>query len=134
MHEKWPQAEVSPTGLRYVVLEKGQGEPARTGDTAKVLYKGYLLDGTVFDETDDPQQPFSVEVGEGRVIRAWDEALKKMLPGERRILIVPSELGYGVRGRPPQIPPRATLVFEVELLSIERSPRDAGPGISPAKG
>ena len=85
-----------------------------------VLYKGQFLDGTVFDETKDASKPFTFRVGRGIVIEGWEQGLQLMRPGEKRILIVPFELGYGTRGDPPKIPKRAPLVFEVELVEIKK--------------
>ena len=81
-------------------------------------YDGYLLDGTKFDSSRDRGTPYVFRVGTGKVIKGWDEALATMKPGEKRTLLIPWWLGYGAEGRPPSIPPRATLVFEVELLEI----------------
>lgn len=108
------------SGLRYQVLSPGQGgahpEP---GQTVSAHYRGSLLDGTVFDESYKRGEPLRFPVGTGRVIKGWDEALVAMTRGEKRRLIIPYQLAYGEPGRPPVIPPRATLVFEVELLDWE---------------
>ena len=87
-----------------------------------VLYTGKLLDGTVFDQAQDAAKPFTVRVGRGQVIEGWEEGLQLLRAGERRLLIVPYELGYGTRGSPPKIPRRATLIFEVELIAINPPP------------
>jgi FKBP-type peptidyl-prolyl cis-trans isomerase len=78
-----------------------------------------LLDGTVFGEALDESAPFTFTVGMDRVVLGWEEAILSMRVGEKRTVIVPYALGYGLRGRPPEIPNRATLVFEIELLAVE---------------
>ncbi len=117
---RWPQTKRTYTGLRYLILKEGdqKGPTAKPGMMVAALYKGMLLDGTVFDQAQDPKQPFRTRVGRDELIRAWDEALQKMHRGEKWLLIVPYELGYGTLGRPPAIPQRATLVFELEMLDF----------------
>ena len=120
VEKKWPETKRTYTGLRYIVLkqpEKDAGSPV-PGMVVSVLYKGMLLDGTVFDESPDATHPLKARVGRGELIDGWDEALKKMRKGEKWLLIVPPELAYGARGKPPSIPRRATLVFEMELLDF----------------
>ena len=120
VEKTWPEAKKTSTGLRTQLLKEGSGELVKRGDLVSVLYKGQLLDGTVFDQTTDPSKPFTFRVGRGMVIEGWEQGLQLMRPGEKRLLIVPFELGYGTRGDPPKIPKRATLVFEVELLEIKK--------------
>lgn len=120
VEKNWPDAKRTSTGLRSVVVKEGSGELVKAGDLVSVLYKGQLLDGKVFDQTKDPTKPFTFRVGRGQVIDGWEQGLQLMRPGEKRILIVPFELGYGTRGDPPKIPKRATLVFEVELIEIKK--------------
>lgn len=117
--KKWPEARQNPSGLRYVVLKEGSGPTPRTRQRLTVLYRGTLLDGTEFSANLDPKNPFVFRLGAGEVIVGWEEAFSEMRVGEKRTLIVPYALGYGLRGRPPDIPNRATLVFDVELLAIE---------------
>lgn len=119
IYEKWPTAVETPSGLRYVVLEEGAGPKPRPRQRLSALYEGMLLDGTVFDKKLDPAQPFQFTIGMNQVIEGWEEAFMDMRAGEKRILIIPYPLAYGLRGRPPDIPNRATLVFEVQLLAIE---------------
>lgn len=107
-----------PSGLMYVPRRAGEGPTPVAGQELIVNYQGRLLDGTVFDSTYDNGVPLTFRVGVGQVIPGWDEAFLHMRKGEKRTLIVPHWLAYGVNGRPPKIPPRATLVFEVELLDI----------------
>jgi FKBP-type peptidyl-prolyl cis-trans isomerase len=120
VQKTWPNAKRTATGLRYVVLAEGKGELAKPGDLVSVLYTGWLLDGTKFDQSIDRTKPFEFRLGRSLVIEGWDQGLQLMRPGERRLLIVPFELGYGSLGQRPAIPPRATLVFEVELLGVKK--------------
>lgn len=99
-------------------ISEGEGEAAESGDTVVVNYKGQLIDGTQFDSSYDRGVPFDFELGAGRVIDGWDEGLVGMKVGGTRKLVIPPDMGYGERGAPPDIPPNATLVFEVELLDI----------------
>jgi FKBP-type peptidyl-prolyl cis-trans isomerase len=120
VEKKWPDAKRTYTGLRYIVLQKSEkGGPSPTpGMMVSVHYKGMLLNGTVFDETPDRDHPLKTRLGRNELIDGWDEALQKMHKGEKWLLIVPPELAYGARGKPPTIPRRATLVFEMELLDF----------------
>jgi peptidylprolyl isomerase len=105
------------SGLKYEILECGDGETAKSGDTVSVHYVGTLADGTKFDSSRDRGEPFSFPLGAGQVIQGWDEGVAGMQIGETRKLTIPPELGYGPSGTGP-IPPNATLIFEVELLDI----------------
>lgn len=121
VRERWPQAERLATGLyTQVLVPSDSGLYPKPGDEVAVLYRGSLLDGTVFDENQDRTKPFRFRLGRGRVIDGWEWGIPLMQVGEKRLLIVPFELGYGTRGRTPDIPRRATLIFEVELLAIPR--------------
>jgi len=120
VNKTWPHAKRTSTGLRHVLLSEGKGEIAKSGDMVKVLYTGWLLNGTVFDKALDPEKPLQFRLGRNNVIDGWDQGLQLMRPGEKRLLIIPSELAYGTRGHPPSIPPRATLIFEVELLEVKK--------------
>lgn len=122
VEKRWPSAKRTFTTLRYIVLKEGdkQGGTPVPGMMVSTLFKGMLLNDTVFDSMLDPQKPLKVRVGRGNLIPGWDEALQKMHRGEKWLLIVPSELGYGVKGKPPSIPRNATLVFEVELLDFSK--------------
>ena len=102
-------------GLRYAIVKPGEGEPARTGSTVRVHYTGWLTNGHKFDSSRDRDQEFSFPLGGGRVIRGWELGVAGMLPGEKRILIVPPGLGYGARAAGP-IPGGSTLIFAVEYL------------------
>lgn len=117
--KKWPDSVETSTGLRYVVAREGKGAQPKPGDKVTVLYKGMLLDGTVFDQKLDPKEPFTFRLDRGDVIEGWEEGISRMCAGEARLLIVPAALAYGSRGRPPSIPRNAALLFEVELLKID---------------
>lgn len=106
------------SGLQYQDIEIGTGQEVQTGDTVTVHYNGYLEDGSKFDSSVDRGQPFSFTVGTGNVIAGWDEGLVGMKVGGVRKLIIPPELGYGENGVAGAIPGNATLIFEVELISI----------------
>ncbi len=106
------------SGLRYFVRKQGSGGNPGKGNIITAHYAGYFTDGSKFDSSYDRGEPIDVPIGVGRVIRGWDEAFLTMSKGEKRVLIIPSELAYGPQGRPPVIPPRATLIFEVELLKF----------------
>lgn len=93
---------------------------SRKGDVLNMHYTGKLEDGTEFDSSIPRDRPFTFTLGTGQVIKGWDQGLLGMCEGEKRKLVIPAELGYGDRGAPPKIPGGATLIFEVELLSIER--------------
>jgi len=116
--EQWPDAVTTPSGLKYVVVEEGAGDTPNTGDTVTVHYTGKLLNGTKFDSSVDRGQPIDFPVGKGQVIKGWDEALLGMKKGEKRVLIIPADLGYGPSGRGP-IPPNAYMVFDVELVNFQ---------------
>lgn len=108
----------TPSGLRYYVKRQGHGKKPAKGSMITVHYTGYLPDGTKFDSTADRKVPFETEIGVGRVIPGWDEAFLSMSTGEKRMLVIPYNLAYGESGRPPVIPPRSPLIFDVELLII----------------
>jgi peptidylprolyl isomerase len=110
------KAKTSMSGLKYVVLKKGEGAKPRPGQTVETHYTGRLMDGTKFDSSLDRGEPFAFKVGKGQVIPGWDEALSEMKVGEKRALIVPAKLGYGSQGAGGVIPPNATLFFEVERM------------------
>lgn len=93
---------------------------SRKGDTLHMHYTGKLEDGTEFDSSIPRGDPFVFTLGSGQVIKGWDQGLLGMCVGEKRKLVIPSDMGYGDRGAPPKIPGGATLIFEVELLDIKR--------------
>ena len=113
--------------LQRIDMTVGEGAAATTGDEVSVHYTGWLYDenapdkrGEKFDSSRDRGQPFVFPLGAGRVIRGWDEGVAGMRRGGKRELHVPAFLGYGADGAGKQIPPGASLVFEVELLDIRR--------------
>jgi len=109
----------APAGLWYTDVAVGQGDEAVPGRTVTVHYTGWLPDGKTFDSSRDRGEPFAFTLGAGQVITGWDEGVKGMMPGGRRKLVLPPEMAYGDGGAPPDIPPGATLVFDVEVLKVE---------------
>ncbi|HEY9683107.1 MAG TPA: FKBP-type peptidyl-prolyl cis-trans isomerase [Oculatellaceae cyanobacterium] len=111
------QAVTTPSGLQYVDLKEGTGPSPQKGDQVTVEYTGWLTDGSQFDSSVG-RGPFKFQLGKGMVIAGWDEGVATMKVGGKRKLTIPHNLAYGDRGFPGAIPPRATLVFDVELLKI----------------
>ncbi|MBW4512290.1 MAG: FKBP-type peptidyl-prolyl cis-trans isomerase [Scytonematopsis contorta HA4267-MV1] len=107
----------TPSGLKYVEITPGDGPTPTPGQTVTVHYTGTLENGKKFDSSRDRNEPFKFKIGQGQVIKGWDEGLGMMQVGGRRTLIIPPELGYGSRGIGP-IPPNSTLIFDVELLGV----------------
>jgi FKBP-type peptidyl-prolyl cis-trans isomerase len=105
--------------LKIEDINIGKGIEAVAGKTVTVNYVGTLTDGTKFDSSYDRSQPFSFSLGQGEVIKGWDMGVEGMRVGGRRKLTIPSDLAYGEQGAGAIIPPGATLIFEVELLSVE---------------
>ena len=118
VEKTWPDAKKTTTGIRYVILQEGEGDTPKPGDKVNVLYVGRLLNGKVFDQALDPAQPFTFRVRREAVIEGWDQVLQLMKRGEKRLVIIPPELAYGTRGQPPKIGRNQTLVFEMELISF----------------
>ena len=118
--KRWPDAKISNTGIRYVVEKQGTGPLLQPGDVVMVNYVGQLLDGKVFDQNHSKEKPFTFRVARGEVILGWDQLFQIMRPGDKWLIIVPPELGYGRRGLPPAIPSYTTLVFDVEILGIKK--------------
>nr|WP_319473386.1 peptidylprolyl isomerase [uncultured Sphaerochaeta sp.] len=117
LKNRWPDAKVTETGLRYVVKKDGEGKKSpKQGQTVTVHYTGSLLDGRIFDSSVQRGTPAQFAIGQ--VIEGWNEALKTMTVGEQRTLIIPPELGYGTMGYPGVIPPNSYLIFDVELIKF----------------
>lgn len=130
--EAKPAAEPAPTPakpaepppdpnakLEIKDLAVGKGAEAKAGDTIKVHYVGTLANGEKFDASKDHgTEPFTFDLGKGRVIKGWDDGVAGMKEGGKRKLTIPPHLGYGARGAGPKIPPNSTLVFEVELVEV----------------
>ncbi|MBI9094397.1 MAG: peptidylprolyl isomerase [Sphaerochaeta sp.] len=117
LKNRWPDAIETPSGLKYVVNEEGDGkEMPKHGQKVTVHYTGTLLNGKMFDSSVQRGSPAEFAIGE--VIEGWNEALKTMSKGEKRTLIIPPALGYGMQGYPGVIPPESYLVFDVELISF----------------
>lgn len=117
--EKWPNSVKTESGLRYIIQKEGEGAKPKAGDIVSAHYIGTLLDGTEFDNSRKRNEPIVFPVGQGRVIKGWDESLMDMRPGESRLILLPPELAYGERGAGKLIPPNSFLVFEVELIKVE---------------
>jgi peptidylprolyl isomerase len=111
-------SDPEPTELVINDIVEGEGPAVKKGDDVSVQYVGALYDGTEFDASWDRGQPFDVTVGGGTVIEGWDQGLIGMKAGGRRELIIPPDLGYGPQGQPPTIPGNATLIFVVDLISV----------------
>jgi len=116
--EDFKDFSTSPSGLQYKIVEEGSGVKPLSGQKIKAHYAGYLLNGAKFDASYDRGKPLEFQVGIGRVIKGWDEALLDMQIGEKRMLKIPSNLAYGSKGAGGVIPPDATLVFYVELVTL----------------
>jgi len=106
------------SGLRYKILQNGEGKQAVKGATVSVHYKGQLLDGTVFDSSYKRKQPIEFPLGIGQVIAGWDEGILLLKVGDKARFVIPSKLAYGERGAGGVIPPNAALIFDVELMEV----------------
>ena len=104
--------------MKIEKINSGTGAVPKTGDTVKVHYTGWLTDGSKFDSSVDRDDPFTFVLGTGQVIQGWDRGVAAMRVGDKVRLTIPPELAYGEQGYPGAIPPKATLIFEVELLGI----------------
>ena len=107
------------SGLRYQIIQKGDGAKAEKGNTVSVHYKGSLPDGTVFDSSYKRNQPIDFPLGMGHVIPGWDEGIALLQVGDKARFVIPPYLGYGERGAGGVIPPNATLIFDVELVNVK---------------
>jgi FKBP-type peptidyl-prolyl cis-trans isomerase len=106
------------SGLQYWDTKEGTGAAATSGSRVKLHYTGWLDTGKKFDSTVEAHQPYSFTLGKGEVIKGWDEGIEGMKVGGKRQLRIPPELAYGEGGHAPQVPPNATLIFDVQLLAV----------------
>ena len=109
----------SESGLVCHDIVLGDGPTPQAGQRVEVHYTGWLTNGTKFDSSVDRGRPFTFALGQGQVIKGWDEGVATMKVGGKRTLVIPADIAYGAGGRPPTIPPSSTLVFDVELLGIK---------------
>lgn len=114
-----PQTMTTASGLQYVITTPGTGESPKPGQTVSVHYVGKLTDGKEFDNSYTRGQPIDFVLGKGMVISGWDEGIALLNKGAKATLTIPPALGYGARGAGGVIPPNATLVFDVELVSFK---------------
>ncbi len=118
-HAATEKTMTTDSGLQYVDVVAGTGPSPTKGKQVTVHYTGTLQNGTKFDSSKDRGVPFTFTIGVGQVIKGWDEGVATMKVGGSRKLIIPSDLGYGARGAGGVIPGNATLIFDVELISVE---------------
>lgn len=118
--------DANPKELQKIDVKQGTGAEAQTGKVVIVNYTGWLYDATApdgkgkkFDSSLDRKAPFGFFLGEGKVIKGWDQGVVGMKTGGRRMLIIPPDLGYGERGAGGVIPPNATLIFDIDLLEVK---------------
>ena len=114
---------VNAADLSFEVIAEGDGETAKNGMQVSVHYQGRLTDGTIFDDSQKRGTPFSFTLGSVQVIPGWEQGVAGMKIGEKRVLTIPPELGYGASGAGGVIPPNATLVFDVELVAVSIPPK-----------
>ena len=106
------------SGLRYKIIQKGNGEKAESGRNVSVHYEGSLLNGKVFDSSYKRNEPIEFQLGVGQVIKGWDEGIRLLQVGDKARFVIPSDLAYGSAGAGGVIPPDATLIFDVELMKV----------------
>ena len=109
----------TPSGLVYWDIRVGNGETAKEGSHVRVHYTGWLTNGKKFDSSVDAGKPFDFRIGNGEVIKGWDEGVAGMRVGGKRQLRIPPALAYGAQGYPPVIPANSTLIFDIQLLGVQ---------------
>jgi peptidylprolyl isomerase len=119
MHEKYPDAVETESGLMYVPVQEGTGPTVMSGAKVQVHYTGLFTNGKKFDSSRDRGNPIEFVLGQGQVIKGWDIGIEGMKKGEARQLLIPYPLAYGERGYPGAIPPKSTLIFDVELVDFQ---------------
>lgn len=110
---------ISTSGLEYWIIQEGRGDKPTRGKTVEVNYTGFLENGDIFDSSVLKGTPISFRLGSGMVIPGWDEGIALLKPGGKALLSIPYNLAYGESGRPPIIPPKARLIFNVELVNVK---------------
>jgi peptidylprolyl isomerase len=113
------KAFTTESGLTYIITKEGDGEQVKAGNEVIVNYTGLLTNGALFDSSLHRNEPFSFPVGAGMVIKGWDEGLQQLKVGDHATLIIPPTIGYGANGAGGVIPPNATLIFIIEVLSVK---------------
>jgi FKBP-type peptidyl-prolyl cis-trans isomerase FkpA len=128
-----PPPDPGPAQLQVTDDVIGKGPEAKAGDTLRVHYTGTLMNGTKFDSSRDRGTPFDFKLGTGGVVKGWDQGMVGMKAGGKRRLVLPQDLAYGEKGSPPNIPPKAGLKFDVELLELNPTepadPQGGPPGM-----
>lgn len=120
INQLFPDAEITRTGLRYVIVRPGtEGTAPQRGQIATIHYRGTFIDGSPLDDSYSKDTPYSFEAGKAQVVPGLDQAILEMNVGEQRNLVIPYWLGYGEKGVKGKIPEKATLLFTVELLGVE---------------
>ncbi|MEZ4938405.1 MAG: FKBP-type peptidyl-prolyl cis-trans isomerase, partial [Crocinitomicaceae bacterium] len=119
VNEKYPSAARTESGLAYVIEKQGEDPKPQKGNTVAAHYKGTFIDGKKFDSSYDRNQPIEFPIGQGRMIPGFEEGAMMLGKGGKATLILPYWLAYGVNGRPPQIPAKAILIFEIEIVEIK---------------
>jgi FKBP-type peptidyl-prolyl cis-trans isomerase len=136
MNNATNQAANTPTEIKELmaqIIQPGSGaQKVQAGDTITVHYTGTLINGTKFDSSVDRGQPFQLVIGVGQVIPGWDQGIIGMQVGEKRKLFIPANLAYGEQGAGTAIPPNSPLIFEVELLSIDKTSAASAATSTPA--
>ena len=107
------------TGLKYIKVKTSEGVQAESGKMVSVHYTGYFENGNIFDSSIERGEPITFPLGQKRVIAGWEEGISKLKVGEKARMIIPYQLAYGENGRPPAIPAKATLIFDVELVDVK---------------